>query len=308
MTGVPAVSVVVPSRDRPDRLAGCLAALESQTAPDYEVVVVDDGSLDADAVAAVVAAAPHARLVRGQGRGPATARNLGASAARGDVLCFTDDDCRPGPGWVEALAGRLGAGRPAPDCGNGDPSGPGCPGWPAAVAGPTRNADLGDPFAAASQAITNHLTDTSLDEATGRLGFAPTSSVACRAEVHRALPFDDGYPLAAGEDRDWCARLAARGEALVYEPAAWVDHHQDLGWRGFWRQQVRYGRGAYRFHRTAAPDARFRTPGFYVGLVRAGFAQGPTAGLLVLVAQVATAAGLLREAAAASRPPTNWRR
>ncbi|HEX5367766.1 MAG TPA: glycosyltransferase, partial [Acidimicrobiales bacterium] len=42
----PAVSVVVPTRDRPGPLAACLAALEAQTAPSYEVVVVDDGSLD----------------------------------------------------------------------------------------------------------------------------------------------------------------------------------------------------------------------------------------------------------------------
>ena len=99
----PAVSVVVPTRDRPSQLDACLAAIEAQTARSYEVVVVDDGSVDAAAVSAVVARAPHARLVRGGGRGPAAARNLGAAAARGPVLCFTDDDCRPEPGWIEAL-------------------------------------------------------------------------------------------------------------------------------------------------------------------------------------------------------------
>ena len=71
--GVPRVSVVVPTRDRPDRLAICLAALERQTVPELEIVVVDDASRDAAAVAAVVAAAPRARLVRGTGRGPAAA-------------------------------------------------------------------------------------------------------------------------------------------------------------------------------------------------------------------------------------------
>ena len=50
MTGpadVPRVSVVVPTRDRPDRLATCLAALERQTVPELEIVVVDDASRDA---------------------------------------------------------------------------------------------------------------------------------------------------------------------------------------------------------------------------------------------------------------------
>lgn len=277
----PAVSVVVPTRDRPGQLAHCLAALEDQTAPSYEVVVVDDASDDADAVAAVVDGAPHARLVRGEGRGPAAARNRGAEAARAPVLCFTDDDCRPSPGWIEALAGRV------------DES--------TAVAGPTRNGQPDDPFAAASQAITNHLALASLDPASGRLAFAPTSNLASSAALHRTLRFDESFPTAAGEDRDWCARLASAGGALVYEPAADVDHHQNLGWRGFWRQQVRYGRGAYLHRRGAEPGDRLQAPGFYAGLVRAGFAAGIATGILVLVAQVATAAGLASQAFAARR-------
>jgi cellulose synthase/poly-beta-1,6-N-acetylglucosamine synthase-like glycosyltransferase len=168
---------------------------------------------------------------------------------------------------------------------------------PTAVAGPTRNGRPGDPFAAASQTVTNHLALASLD-ASGRMGFAPTSNLACAASLHASLRFDESFPLAAGEDRDWCDRLAAAGGALVYEPAAWVDHHQKLGWRGFWRQQARYGRGAYRHHRRAPRGDRLRAPSFYAGRVRAGFAEGTTAGALVVVAQVATAAGLAAEALA----------
>jgi glycosyltransferase involved in cell wall biosynthesis len=276
----PAVSVVVPTRDRPRQLADCLAALEAQTAEHYEVVVVDDGSVDADAVASVVTGAPHARLVQGEGRGPAAARNRGAAAARAPVVCFTDDDCRPPPGWIDALAGR------AADA-------------DVAIAGPTRNGRPRNPFATASQAITNHLVDHSLDAASGRLEFAPTSTLACRATLARHLPFDERFPLAAGEDRDWCARLAAAGGRLCFEPSAWLAHHQDLSWRGFWRQQVRYGRGAYRFHRDAPRGRRLQAPRFYTALVRIGFAHGLRPGVLVLVAQVATAVGIGREALAA---------
>jgi glycosyltransferase involved in cell wall biosynthesis len=271
--GDPRVSVVVPTRDRPGPLAACLAALGEQA----EVIVVDDGSRDRAGVAAVVAGAPHARLVRGEGRGPAAARNLGAAEARAPIVCFTDDDCRPDPGWVDALARRIEAGA-------------------AVVAGPTRNACPGDPYAAASQAITNRLTGASLDPSTGTVGFAPTSNVACRADVHRSLPFDETYPLAAGEDRDWCVRLAGRGIAIAFEPRAGVDHHQDLSLRRFWRQQVRYGRGAYRWQRGRPQGARLQPLRFYVDLVRTGFAFGPAPGLLVLLAQAATAVGLTREA------------
>lgn len=276
---IPAVSVVVPTRDRPDALAACLAALEAQTASSFEVIVVDDGSVEPEAVARVVAGARRARLVPGAGAGPAAARNRGAAAARAPVLCFTDDDCRPAPGWVEAVTRDVDGAT--------------------AVAGPTRNGRPGDPWSTASQAITNHLVAASLDPRTGRTGFAPTSNLACSATLHGSLPFDEGFPLAAGEDRDWCARLAAAGGALVFAPDADVVHHQDLGWRGFWRQQQRYGRGAYAVHRSSPRGPRLQRPGFYAGLLRAGFRAGVVAGLLVIVAQVATAVGVTRAALAA---------
>ena len=276
----PSASVVVPSRDRPDALAACLRALEAQDASSFEVVVVDDGSTDADAVARVVEGADRARLVRGEGRGPAAARNLGVRTARGPVVCLTDDDCRPGPGWVAALATALADGADV-------------------VAGPTRNGRPGVAVAAASQAVTNHLTDASAD-GRGHVGFAPTSNVAGHREVLTAHPFDEDYPLAAGEDREWCARLAADGIAVTWVPEAGVDHHQDLDLVRFWRQQERYGRGAHRVH-AGAEGRRLQPPSFYRDLVRRGFGEGGRAGALVVLSQVATATGVAREAWAARR-------
>lgn len=277
----PEVSVVVPTRDRPGPLSASLTALEQQTARAFEIVVVDDGSRDPGAVAAVVAGAPRARLLRGGGRGPAAARNLGAAVARAPVVCFTDDDCRPSPGWIDALARSIDAGA-------------------AVAAGPTRNGRPGDPYGTASQTITNHLVGASFDPP-GRVAFAPTSNLACRAEVHGSLPFDESYPLAAGEDRDWCARLADHDIAIAFQPSAEVTHHQDLSLGRFWRQQVRYGRGAFRCHRDRVPGDRLQPLRFYTGLLRAGFTRGVATGLLVVLAQVATAVGLASEALTARR-------
>lgn len=283
------VSVVVPTRDRPGALRGCLRALAGQSVAGVpglagvEIVVVDDASADASAVAAVVDTVPGARLVRGDGRGPAAARNRGARVATGEVVCFTDDDCRPDPGWVAALVGRIRDGAEA-------------------VAGPTRVGRAGDRCAAAAQTITNHLVEASLDARGGTVGFAPTCNLACRADLLRALPFDEDYPLAAGEDRDWCARLAARGTALAYEPSAGVAHLPDLSVRRFWRQQLRYGRGAQRFRDGADDPSRRRpSPAFYLDLLRKGFRQGPTTGALVVAAQAATLAGVVAERRAARR-------
>jgi glycosyltransferase involved in cell wall biosynthesis len=277
----PQISVVVPTRDRPDRLAVCLAALERQTVADLEIVVVDDASRDAAAVAAVVAWAPRARLVRGAGRGPAAARNAGVAAASAPVVCFTDDDCDPVPGWAAALAARIAGGADA-------------------AAGPTRNGRPHSVVAAAAQAVATHLAEAAVDPA-GRMRFAPTSNLACRAEVCAAVPFDESYPLAAGEDRDWCARLVGSGRTLAFTPDALVRHHQELSPSGFWRQQVRYGRGAYRFRAGHGTLRRPEPPSFYLGLLRRGFRDGVRAGVLVGVAQVATAVGMVQEAAATRR-------
>ena len=111
-----------------------------------------------------------------------------------------------------------------------------------------------------------------------------------------AVEFDERYPLAAGEDRDWCARLVGSGRTLAFEPAALVRHHQELTAAGFWRQQVRYGRGAYRFRADHSTLLRLEAPRFYAGLLRRGLAEGPRAGALVGLAQLATALGMGLEA------------
>jgi GT2 family glycosyltransferase len=264
-------TVVVPTKNRPDALDRCLAALTAQGIDGLEVVVVDDASTDPVAVRAIAGA--RARVVQGEGRGPAAARNLGARSARAPVVLFTDDDCRPDPGWVAAAVARLESGA-------------------AVVAGPTLvDVAMGAP-ARAAQVVTNHLVEASM--AAGFVAFAPTSNLACRADVLVDQPFDEAYPLAAGEDRDWCDRLVSSGRAIAYVPGAVVRHHPDLTVGRFWRQQFRYGRGAQRFR--ASGRRRRPTTAFYLELLGKGLRQGPGVGALVGLAQVATLAGVAAEA------------
>jgi glycosyltransferase involved in cell wall biosynthesis len=273
----PALSVVVPTRDRPAALERCLSALARQTAPSLEIVVVDDGSRDPGTVReAIVRACPAARVVRGCGRGPAAARNLGVRIARGATVCFTDDDCRPEPDW----AARLGAA---------------CEGG--AAAGTTLADPAAGRCAAAAQLLTHVLQVGSLRPDGAGLGFAPTCNLACTTEIARALPFDESFPLAAGEDRDWCARLARAGVRLSYVPAAVVVHRPQLGVSGLLRQQRRYGRGAVR-HRQAGGD--LAGAAYYAGLARACARAGAPTTALVVLAQGAVAAGAAAELA--SRP------
>jgi len=257
-------------------------ALAAQTvSDDLDVIVVDDGSTQPAAIVAATRQHGFVRLIRLRHGGPAAARNAGARNARGTCICFTDDDCEPAAGWAEALARAIGAGADA-------------------VAGRTLSADPGSAIAAAAE-IVAEAPELASVLSNGGLSFAPTNNLACRADVLAAVPFDERYRAAAGEDRDWCARLAAAGYVLRAEPGAELVHRPSETLRAFLRQQVRYGRGAYRF-RTSGARRRLEPPIFYVRLMRRGFGRGAAAGLLVCVAQIATAIGYLSEARASRAP------
>ncbi len=258
-------SVVVPILDRPGSLARCLAALSEQAVP-LDVIVVHDG----DRCAAQVddlCRAHGARVVRIAPSGPAAARNAGIARARCPFVLFLDDDCEPVPAWAERMVAELDAGADV-------------------VAGGVANASPGDPLAAATQLIHDHLTES------GSEPFATTNNVGCRRDVLDAVRFDPDYPL-SGEDRDWCHRLVRAGFAIARAPEAAVLHRHDLTLRSFVRKHVNYGRGSQRFRARNEPTPNGAR--WYWALLRRGFRHGVAAGLLVGVAQAAGAYGAARE-------------
>jgi len=101
----PAVSVIIPTRDRADDLDECLRAVEHVDYPRdrLEVIVVDDGSTDSAAVAEVVARHDGRVISNDRNRGPAYSRNRAAREAGGEILAFIDSDCVAGPGWLREL-------------------------------------------------------------------------------------------------------------------------------------------------------------------------------------------------------------
>ncbi len=125
-------------------------------------------------------------------------------------------------------------------------------------------------------------------------GFAASCNLGCSRELLDELPFDESFPTAAGEDRDWAARAAGRGAAPAFTAEAVVVHRPTLSAAAFLRQQYRYGRGAARF-RAASSGRRLGSPRFYLRLLRAGFKAGPRTGALVCAAQLATLAGIAVE-------------
>ena len=233
----PRYSVVIPTFRRAGALERCLDALAAQNIgrDRFEVIVVDDGSeVPPRAVVARASQSLDVRLLEQRNAGPATARNAGARAARGEYVVFTDDDCRPDPGWLHAIdvmATRH----------------PGC-----AIGGRVVNA-LGDGLCStASQLLVEFLYEYyNVDETGGR--FFITSNLALPVESFRRIGgFDVTFPLAAAEDRDLCDRWREAGLAMVYSEDAVVYHEHALGLRSFCRQHFNYGCGAFHLHRARA--------------------------------------------------------
>lgn len=108
----PAVSVIVPFRDRRDLVRALLDGLEAQTFTDVEVLLVDDGSTDGapdEAQGRTVGGRP-VRVLRHTGSGAVAARQAGVAEARGGILAFTDSDCVPAPEWLAAGVAAIEAG------------------------------------------------------------------------------------------------------------------------------------------------------------------------------------------------------
>lgn len=285
MSPSPAVSVIVPTYNRPERLGACLNALARLDAPEggFEVVVVDDGSpVHAASVAAPFRDRLAVEVIRQENAGPAAARNRGAARARGALLAFTDDDCQPSTGWLRAYAE---AARERPGH---------------LLIGTTTNMLRSNPFAEASQLLIDYLYEYYGPES-GRSLLVASNNMALPAEAYRAMGgFDERFGRAAAEDRDFSARWHEAGRPAARVPEAVVEHTHEMGFREYWRQHATYGRGAARYHRLrASRGAADVTPEplrFYLDLVTYPLrsSRRPVAWLhagLLGVAQVANVAG-----------------
>ncbi|GEL17038.1 mycofactocin biosynthesis glycosyltransferase MftF [Pseudonocardia asaccharolytica] len=216
------VTVVVPVKDRTDGLARLLAALPSGPG----VIVVDDGSADPAAVAAV-AQAVGARLLRHtRPRGPAAARNAGLAAAATDIVAFLDSDVVPQPGWLEPLLAAF-----------ADPA-VGLVAPRIVALGPVRT------WLGRYEAVRSSL-DMGLKPAAvvprSRVAYVPSAAILVR-RIAAGLGFDERMHVA--EDVDLVLRMHAAGWRLRYEPAAGVAHDHRATFGAWLRRKAFYGTGA----------------------------------------------------------------
>ncbi|MBN2053791.1 glycosyltransferase [bacterium] len=196
-------SVVIPVRDHMTGIGVPLRALEDQTIDRalYEVIVVDDGSTDGTGGAAD---RHGVRVLRQESSGPAAARNLGARAAAGAILLFTDADCRPERDWIERLT--------APFV---DPD----------VFG-VKGAYLSSQSSLIARFVQQEYEAKYRRMARfSSIDFIDTYSAAFRRDDFLALGgYDESYPGASVEDQEFSFRAAAAGLRMVFEPGALVTH------------------------------------------------------------------------------------
>ena len=291
----PDVTVLIPVKDRPQLLDRCLTALGHR----YPVLVVDDGSADPAAIAAV-ANGHGARLVRRAANGgPAAARNTGLASVTSEMVAFCDSDCVPEAGWIERLAAHLAdpavavaAPRILPVSARGDgpplcfpgglPPEPPAPDSAASEGTRLRRAPPRQSWAGQSWAGRYSAVGSSLDMggqegrvAPGtRLSYVPAAALLARrsalADVGGEAVFDPTLRL--GEDVDLVWRLHEAGWRIRYEPAAVVRHHEPGSWPGLLTRRFRYG--------TSAAPLALRHPGQSVPLLLYPWPTLTVAGLL----------------------------
>jgi glycosyltransferase involved in cell wall biosynthesis len=227
----PAVSVVVPTRNRAGYLDVTLASLAAQ-APGvpYEVIVVDDGSSD-DATAEVAQRAGVAFVRHEASRGPNAARNTGIAAAHGPLIALIDDDVRVPPDWVAELV--AGADRHR---------------WAEALGGPIL-ASLEGPAPRSCGRESAPVTTLDLGPRDCETDFVWSANMAIRrAAIERIGGFDEQVPI-YGDEEEWLIRLHANGGRVAYLAAAGLEHRRagdDARLRSLARAEYRRGRAARR--------------------------------------------------------------
>ncbi|MFP5322752.1 MAG: mycofactocin biosynthesis glycosyltransferase MftF [Acidimicrobiia bacterium] len=218
-----AVSVVVPVRDD---VAGVAALLDRLPPRLGEVVVVDDGSADPEALAAAVGARATVRRHE-RSLGPGAARDTGWRTTSGDVVVFVDADVTPGDGWLEPLLAHL-----------LDPA--------VGVVAPRVRSRPGSTLLERYERHRSPL-DLGPTEARvvprSRVAYVPTAALVCRRAVLEALGgFDASMRL--GEDVDLVWRAVEAGWTVRYEPRSEVVHRPRPTWAAWARQRRGYGSAA----------------------------------------------------------------
>lgn len=216
----PMVSVVVCAYNAERTIDTCLACLERLNYPNYEVIVVNDGSTDKTQL--ICNKYPYIRLINQENKGLSVARNVGMEAAQGEIIAYTDSDCDADPDWLNylvttfALTGLKAVG------------GPNFP--------PPEDA-LVPSVVAVSPGGPTHvlLTDETAEHIAG-------CNMAFDKDILKSIGGFDAQFRTAGDDVDICWRLQDLGYSIGFSPSAVVWHFRRNTVKDYLNQQRGYGK------------------------------------------------------------------
>jgi len=215
----PRVSVVICSYNGERTIADALAGVRVLNYPDFELIVVDDGSTDRTAA---IARSYGARVISTANQGLSSARNTGMREATGDIIAYTDDDARPDPDWLLYAVAVLNKG------GYAAVGGPNVP--------PPGSGLVSDCVAAAPGGPAHVLlSDRDAEHIPG------CNSIFRRDALMSVGGFDPRFRV-AGDDVDACWRVQEAGGSIGFAPTALVWHHPRPTIGQYLRQQKGYGK------------------------------------------------------------------
>ena len=216
----PKVSVVIASYNSAPTLKACLESLRHLNYADYEVILVDDGSTDN--TPQLAEQFPNVRCFRHHTNlGLSVARNTGVAAATGEIVAFTDADCRADEDWLYYLISELL---------RGEFVGMGGPNLLPPDDSPTAAAVMVSPGGPAHVM----LTDREAEHIPGcNMAFFKSALVTVGG-------FDPIFRK-AGDDVDLCWRLQQAGLKIGFSPAAFVWHYRRSTLGAYLKQQRGYG-------------------------------------------------------------------
>jgi GT2 family glycosyltransferase len=215
----PSISVAVCSYNGSATISDTLDALQKLDYPNFEVVVINDGSVDN--LEEIVKQYP-VQLISTENSGLSSARNLAAQHATGEIIAFIDDDAYPDAHWLHYLAYAYS---------NSDHAGIGgpniAPEEDSAVAHCVANAPGGPVHVLTTDEIAEHI---------------PGCNMSFRRSVYLQVGGCDPVYRAAGDDVDLCWRIQEAGHTIGYHPSALVWHHRRSSLKAYWKQQKGYGK------------------------------------------------------------------
>jgi GT2 family glycosyltransferase len=216
----PPVSVVVASYNGERTLELCLQSLQKLNYPEYEVILVDDGSTDR--TQQICRRFSYLRYFRhDKNQGLSVARNTGIAAARGEIVAFTDSDCRADEDWLYYLVGSLL---------NSEFTGVGghnlLPPEDSWIAAAVMVSPGGPAHVMLTDRVAEHI---------------PGCNMAFYKWALEEIGGFDPIFRKAGDDVDVCWRLQQQGYTLGFSPAGFVWHYRRATVRDYVKQQYGYG-------------------------------------------------------------------